>query len=673
MPNHLAKETSPYLLQHADNPVDWYPWGEEALSRAQAEDKPILLSIGYSACHWCHVMAHESFENVEIARLMNENFVNIKVDREERPDLDSVYIEAVQTITGNGGWPLTVFLTPEGKPFFGGTYFPPQDRHGMPGFPKVLRTVADAYQNRRGEIETAGQQVIAALTAATHSSAVKEPLVADVIRQAYRGLRQDFDKGNGGFGTAPKFPQPMTLEFLLRYFHRSQDKGALEMVDLTLEKMARGGIYDQLGGGFHRYSTDNSWLVPHFEKMLYDNALLSRVYLHAYLVTGKDLFRSVAEETLDYVLTEMTSLEGGFYSTQDADSEGSEGKYYLWTVEEITKAVGKKDCQAAIDYFGVSGEGNFEGRNILHVVKQPEPEALSAINCAKKSLLKKREQRVKPDRDEKILASWNGLMLSSLAEAACSFGRQDYMAAAVSSGSFLLNSMTVEGYLKHTYKDGKSRIDGYLDDYAMVIDGLMSLHRASLDGQWLWQAIRLADVMLEWFWDEGTGTLYDTSEGQQDLIIRPKSTTDGATPSGASAATMVLLKLSRLTDNAQFEQIALKALQSVRESMPLYPFSFSNWLCALDLYLSAPREIAIVGPSNSPATFELLQALCKMWLPNTVIAACDPTDPAPITELKLLENREMLDNKPTVYVCEHYICQAPVTDPASLRTQLKGD
>jgi uncharacterized protein YyaL (SSP411 family) len=674
MPNRLAKETSPYLLQHADNPVDWYPWGEQALNRARAEDKPILLSIGYSACHWCHIMAHECFENDEIARLMNENFVSIKVDREERPDLDAVYMEAVQAITGSGGWPLTVFLTPDKQPFFGGTYFPPQDRHGLPAFPRVLQTVIEAYENRRSEIETAAQQIMAALTARADSSAVKEPLVADIIGQAYRGLSQDFDKDNGGFGTAPKFPQPMTLEFLLRYFHRSQDRGALEMVDLTLEKMARGGIYDQLGGGFHRYATDSSWLIPHFEKMLYDNALLSRVYLHAYLVTGKQLFRSIAEETLDYVLREMTDRHGGFYSTQDADSEGVEGKYYLWTYQEIDEVLGKKTGQMVGDYFGVTAQGNFDGRNILHVAGDLEPEASSIMKQAKASLLESRQQRIKPNRDEKVLASWNGLMLTSLAEAACALDRDDYLAAAVANGSFLLNSMISGGYLKHAYKDGQAKTgDGYLQDYASVIDGLLALHQATFSGECLRQALRLGEVMAEQFWDEAAHTFYDTSDRHEDLFVRPRSSYDGALPSGTSAATLVLLKLAKLADKEQFEQIAVRSLESMQESMRQHPLGFSNWLCGLDLYLSTPKEVAIIGPRDHPKIPELLHVLCTTWLPNKVFAAYDPDDPAPVSELKLFENRKMIDNQPTVYVCEHYSCQAPVTDPASLRAQLQGD
>jgi uncharacterized protein YyaL (SSP411 family) len=673
MSNRLAGETSPYLLQHAGNPVDWYPWGEEALNRARTEDKPILLSIGYSACHWCHVMAHESFENVKIADFMNKNFVNIKVDREERPDLDNIYMQAVQAITGSGGWPLTVFLTPSREPFFGGTYFPPEDRHGLPGFTRVLSTIAETYKNRRGDIEEAAGQVMAVLTSQTGAADSKEPLEKGILKQAYLALEKGFDWENGGFGRAPKFPQPLTLDFLLRYSHQNKNTNALKMVEITLEKMAKGGIYDQLGGGFHRYATDSQWLVPHFEKMLYDNALLSRVYLYTYLVTGNELFRSVTEGTLDYVLKELADPEGGFYSAQDADSEGIEGKYYLWMPEEITEVVGENNGQAVIDYFGVTSGGNFEGQNILYIAGQPEPQESSIIDQAKASLLDRREKRVKPGCDTKILASWNGLMLSSLAEAACILERRDYLAAAVANGSFLLNSMAVNGRLKHTYKDGKSKIDGYLDDYAMVIQGLMSLHQATLGGEWLRQAIRLVHIMLEQFWDESTGILYDTGEEHGDLIIRPQSKFDGAMPSGVSAATMVLLKLGRLTNSAQLEQIAVKTLQTVREPLSKYPLGFSNWLCTLDFYLSESREVAIIGPSSSPATLELLHTLCNTWPPNMVIAAYDPTDPDRLVELTIFENRRMINNQPAVYLCHRHSCQLPVTDPVALEKQLRED
>ena len=672
MPNHLAKETSPYLLQHASNPVDWYPWGEEALSKARTENKPILLSIGYSACHWCHVMAHETFENPEVAAIMNEYFVNIKVDREERPELDSIYMQAVQAITGSGGWPLTAFLTPERKPFYGGTYFPPEDRHGLPGFPRVLRTVAEAYKNRHHEIQEAASQIMNVLTSNQVCIDDGKPPTADIMKQAYTSLERDFDGTNGGFGGAPKFPQPMALEFLLRYSLQSGDTTALKMVETSLEKMARGGIYDQLGGGFHRYTTDGRWLVPHFEKMLYDNALLSKVYLHAYLVTGRELYRSVVEQTLDYILREMMSPEGGFYSTQDADSEGSEGKYHLWTPAEIIEVVGDSVGRAFMDYFGVTDEGNFEGRNILHRVEEIKLEVPGNVEQAKTALMTRREQRVKPARDEKVLASWNGLMLSSLSEAASTLGRKDYIKAAVDNGSFLLNTLVVNGELRHTFKNGEAKITGYLDDYAAVIDGLMTLHTATAKGKWLRQAMQLANTMVEQFWEESMNAFYDTARGAEDLIIRPRTTTDGATPSGTSMATLVLLKLSRLTDNASFEQIGMQSLQSIRELLTYHPLSFSNWLYVLDFYLSEPMQAAIIGPANDPGMLELLRTIHKTWLPNIVAAALDPTDKSRFTELKLFENREMIDSRPTVYVCRRYSCQMPVTDPASLEKQLRG-
>jgi uncharacterized protein YyaL (SSP411 family) len=673
MPNRLGQETSPYLLQHAGNPVDWYPWCEVAFSRALNEDKPILLSIGYSACHWCHVMAHESFENIEIANFLNNNFINIKVDREERPDLDNVYLQAVQSMSGSGGWPLTVFLTPEGKPFYGGTYFPPKDRHGIPGFIRVLKAVSDSYKSRRSEIEKAANQIITALTSKTGNSGEKEPLSMDIMDLAYSSLQREFDNEEGGFGSAPKFPQPMVLEFLLRYYHRSQEKRALEMVEITLEKMAKGGIYDHVGGGFHRYATDSSWLVPHFEKMLYDNALLSQVYSHAYLVTGSQLFRTVASQTIDYVIREMTAQDGAFYSTQDADTEGIEGKYYLWTPSEIIEAVGKDNSQIVMDYFGITTAGNFEGRNTLHVVQEFEPSTISIIEQAKGLLLERREQRVRPGRDEKSLATWNGLMLASLAEAACLFDRPDYLQAASSNGSFLLNSMLTNGLLKHSYKDGQVKINGYLEDYAMVINGFLALHQATFRGEWLRQAITLSRTMIEQFWDEDTGVLYDIGERHENLFVRSKSTFDSAIPSGASMATLVMLKLARLTDSNEFERIAERLLVSVRELMWKYPLGFGNWLCALDFYLSEPTEIVMVGPHEHPKTLELWHTLCATWLPNKVVVAHDPSDPTAVLELKLLDNRGMINNNPTVYICHHHSCQQPVTDSVSLSFQLRSN
>jgi uncharacterized protein len=672
-PNRLAKETSPYLLQHAGNPVDWYPWGGEALARARREDRPILLSIGYSACHWCHVMAHESFENEETAVIMNDSFVNIKVDREERPDLDAVYMEAVQAMGGSGGWPLTVFLTPEGKPFYGGTYFPPEDRHGLPGFPRVLKAVGDLYRGNRREVERASGQIIAALGTRTADGGEQRPLVVATLEQAFSRLRQEFDAANGGFGGAPKFPQPLTLEFLLRRCGPAGSGEALNMVTMTLEKMAGGGIYDQIGGGFHRYATDERWLVPHFEKMLYDNALLCRAYLHAYVVTGRPLFRRIAEETIDYVLREMAGPQGGFCSAQDADSDGIEGKYYLWTYDEVESILGEETARTVGNYYGIAGRGTFEGGSILHVAGHLPEEEPDIIKEAKLSLLKVRDRRVPPARDDKVLASWNGLMLASLSEAACVLNRDDYLAAAVGTGTFLLEAIVSDGHLKHTWKDNEARIEGYLDDYALVIEGLLSLHQATLAGRWLREAIRLSAVMAEQFWDESAGCFHDTGSRHEALFMRPRSIHDGATPSGSSAAALALLKVSRLTGNRRWEGIAVKSMQAVQEVMVRHPLGFGNWLCALDFHLSPPMEVVIVGPRENPSTASLLRVLHTKWLPNKVVAARDPADEAAVDNLAMLEGRAMVDGLPTVFVCEGYTCGTPVNDPESLRSRLRRD
>ena len=670
-PNRLAGETSPYLLQHAHNPVDWYPWCDEALSRARAEDKPVLLSIGYSACHWCHVMAHESFEDHDTALLMNEGFINIKVDREERPDVDAIYMDAVQAMTGSGGWPLTVFLTPEGKPFYGGTYFPPEDKHGMPGFRRVLRSVVDFYRRNRGEVEHSARQIVAALEARAGVPGDADELDADTLNSAFLTLRPDLDAVNGGFGTAPKFPQPLTLEFLLRYHHRTGNQEALDMATLALEKMAAGGIYDQIGGGFHRYATDAGWLVPHFEKMLYDNALLSRVYLHAYLVTRRPLFRRIVEETIDYVLREMTGPEGGFYSAQDADSEGVEGKYYLWTLDEVKAVLGEEQTRVVEDYYGISARGNLEGRNILHVPGDVWVDKPEAISRADRALLEARQDRISPARDDKVLTSWNALMLASLAEAACVLERDDYLAAAVANGSFILEKMMLDGYLLHTYKDGEAKIEGFLDDYALAIDALLCLHGATFDGRWLSEAIRLADIMVDEFRDGSSGVLYDTSRRHEALLVRPRSTFDGAMPSGPSAAAVSLLKVSRLTGEDRLGDTAVGSLKAFQGRMSRHPLGFGNWLCALDLHLSTPGEIVIVGSREGAAKAGLLRTLWNTWLPNRVLAARDPADESSVCELELFRDRPMIDNKPTAYVCEGYSCMRPVTDADSLREQLR--
>jgi uncharacterized protein len=669
--NHLIGETSPYLLQHVENPVDWYPFGEIALKKARIEDKPILLSIGYSACHWCHVMAHESFENPEVAHMMNDNFVNIKVDREERPDLDTIYMQAVQTITGQGGWPLTVFLTPNGKPFYGGTYFPPEDRQGIPGFSHVLQTVIDTYHLRRQDVEQASRQILDALKTKTTISSSLTSLSVESLRDAYLALKMNFDQVNGGFGGTPKFPQPMALEYLLRYYLRYRDPEIINMVTLTLKKMAAGGIYDQIGGGFHRYATDDIWLVPHFEKMLYDNALLSRVYLQAFLVTGNHAFRRITEEILDYVLREMTGKDGGFYSTSDADSEGVEGKYYVWTPEEVTQILGEKTGKMVNDYFGLTTEGNFEGHNILHVSREIAAELPEPVREARTALLNGRRQRISPNRDEKAIASWNGLMLSSLAEAACVSGRQDYQTAAAANGEFLVTSMMDGAYLKHTWKDGKAKIEGFLDDYALVIDGLVNLHLATFLGKWLKQAIQMTKIMVDEFWDESHGMWFDTSKRHPSLFIRPSSSYDNAVPSGASAATLALLKIARLTGKADLERIATRSLQGVTEVITRYPLGFCNWLCAVDFYTSISQEIVIIGHrQNDSNTQELMRILSGFWLPNKVAVAFDPSDPIPITGLPLLEGKTMINGQPTIYICENYSCDKPISSPNVLRSRL---
>jgi uncharacterized protein len=671
MTNRLARETSPYLLQHANNPVDWYPWGDEALNRARAEDKPILLSIGYSACHWCHVMAHESFENAEIAAFMSEYFINIKVDREERPDLDSVYMEAVQSLTGRGGWPLTVFLTPARKPFFGGTYFPPDDRYGLPGFLRILHAMHKIYIDRRQDVEEAAQKLMAALAVSPGNSQTGVSLTTDILDQAFRILKSSFDGLNGGFGTAPKFPQPTVLEFLMRYFHRTNDQAAWDMVDLTLRKMAQGGIYDQIGGGFHRYSTDAYWLVPHFEKMLYDNALLSQVYLHAYLISDNLLFRSIAENTLGYVLKEMSSLEGGFFSSQDADTEGVEGRYYLWTPGEIIEALGDVPGRVVNEYFGVSAEGNFTGRNVLYIAAESPVNSLPLIERAKTALLRDRERRVKPGRDEKIIASWNGLMLASIAEASCILGAPDYLDAARANGAFLVGSLTQDGCLGHTYKDGSSKIIGFLQDYALVIEGLLMLHQATFEGKWLRESLRLGNSMIDAFWDEAAGKFFDSRQAD-DLIVRPRNISDSVIPSGSSAATMVLLKLARLTGDSRFEQIAARLLTDTGGEISIYPLNHSHWLCALEYYLASPQEIAIIGGRNDPRTLDLLRTLYSSYLPNKMVAARDPDDQEAMPDIMLLEDRKMVNSRPTVYICQRYVCQEPVSDPAALAVQLLG-
>ena len=673
-------ESSPYLLQHSQNPVDWYAWGDDALRRAREEDKPILLSIGYSACHWCHVMAHESFEDAAIARIMNENFVNIKVDREERPDLDAIYMQAVQTMTGHGGWPLTAFLTPDGEPFYGGTYFPPEERPGMPAFPRVLQSVAEAYRTKKQEIVRSARQLVDRLQDATPAPTGVQQLTEDILRQAYVVLQPEFDGEQGGFGAAPKFPQPMVYDYLLRYQGRMADTEALSMAELTLTNMARGGIYDQVGGGFHRYSTDAQWLVPHFEKMLYDNALLSQLYLHAYQATGNPLYRSVAVETLEYVQREMTSPEGGFYSTQDADSEGEEGKFYVWTPQEIDDVLGREDGAVCRRYFGVSEQGNFEGHNILHIPRAPEAvaqeigmglEQLEAVvQRARARLYSERAERTWPARDEKILTGWNGLMLQSFAEAAAILGRDDYRQVAEVNAAFILERLRHEGRLLRSYKDGQAKVLGYLEDYSFLIDGLLSVYEATFQRRWLDEARSLAEEMVALFWDAEKGVFFDTGHDHESLVARPRDVFDNAIPSGSSVAVSVLLRLGVFFDDEDFRRRAAIALRSVADFVARFPTGMGRWLCALDFYLSMPQEIAIVGRREEPATKALLEVVFGQYLPNKVVAGCDPGDAEGARGIPLLLGREQGQQNLTAYVCQNYACQFPTAEPETLAEQL---
>jgi uncharacterized protein len=678
--NHLINETSPYLLQHAHNPVDWYPWGAQAFAKAKAENKPVLLSIGYSACHWCHVMAHESFEDEAIAELMNENFVNIKVDREERPDLDQIYMNAVQMMTHHGGWPMTVFLTPDGVPFYGGTYFPPQDRYNMPGFPRILISVAEAYRDRPEDVSATSTSILKELQRVSAAGSSDQPIGEDTLDAAYVGLIRSYDAANGGFGGAPKFPPSMALEFLMRVHARTGNEEPLNIVRHTLMKMANGGIYDHLGGGFHRYSVDAVWLVPHFEKMLYDNALLSRLYLHYYQLTGNEQARQTAEGILDYVLREMTDSCGGFYSTQDADSEGHEGKFFVWTLDEIKTALGEDDVALFSSYYNVTRSGNFEGKNILNVtrslediaaeLKIPNDDARQSIERSRQKLFQLREQRVKPDRDEKILTAWNGLMLASFAEGGAILQRDDYLEAARRNGDFLLENLRSNGLLLRTYKDGKAKLNGYLEDYAFFIEALLTLSETSGELRWLKEALSLADRMIEEFWDAENGGFFFTGKSHENLIVRSKDYFDNATPSGNSVAAAVLLRLAVLTDNDDYRNRALAVLQELADSARRYPSGFGYALSAADFYLSTPKEIAVIGKDVS-ATREFLREIWSRYLPNKVVAAATPADRPDSTPVVLLHQKP-LQGSATAYVCEHYTCKEPATHVSRLRDNLSS-
>jgi uncharacterized protein YyaL (SSP411 family) len=677
-PNRLAGETSPYLLQHAWNPVDWYPWGPEALERARVEDKPILLSVGYAACHWCHVMAHESFEDAETAALMNRQFVCVKVDREERPDLDGIYMDAVQAMTGQGGWPMTVFLTPEGAPFYAGTYFPKLDRPGMPSFGRVLSAVADAWAQRREDARRQGAQLvelIAAQATLPGAGGDGQPDEA-VLREAFAGLRRSFDATWGGFGPAPKFPQPMTLELLLRLQRRGFD-GALDMATLTLDRMAAGGIFDQLGGGFHRYATDARWLVPHFEKMLYDNAQLVRVYLHAWQLTGRRRYREVAARTADYLLRELRHPDGGFFSSQDADSEGVEGRFFVWDHDELVRVGG----ELAARFLGASPRGNWEGTNVLWTPDPAEAVAEQAgvsvqelereVEAARARLFQAREARVHPATDDKVLAAWNGLAISALAEAGRILGEPRYLDAAVAAAEFVLAALRgPDGRLLRSWRDGRQGGPGYLDDYACMADACLTLYETTFELRWLREAKRLAAALLELFADPGGDGLYQTGSDAEPLVVRPRELFDNAVPAGSSVAADVLQRLGRLTGEQDWERSGLAALRPVLGVVARAPTGFGHALGAVDFALGRVREVAIVGEPGADDTGALLAQVWGTYQPNRVVAMAAPGDRDAAAEVPLLAERTALGGHATAYVCEHFVCQLPVTEPEALAAQL---
>jgi uncharacterized protein YyaL (SSP411 family) len=676
--NHLAQETSPYLRQHAHNPVDWYPWGPEALQRARQLDRPIFLSIGYSACHWCHVMEHESFEDPEIARTLNDHFVSIKVDREERPDLDQIYMTAVQLLTQHGGWPMSVFLTPDLQPFYGGTYFPPNDRHGMPGFRRLLLALVDAWENRRGEVTQAAGQITEHLRQAAHTAGGTGELTDRLVRNVPAALGRMYDSTYGGFGSAPKFPHSMDLRVLLRAWKRFGDDTALDMVRHTLDHMACGGIYDHLGGGFHRYSTDARWLVPHFEKMLYDNALLVPVYLEAYQATGEPFYRRVVEETLAYIRREMTSPEGPLFSTQDADSEGEEGKFYVWSAREIEDVLGKELADVFGYVYGVTPEGNWEEHNILHrtrsdvqdarMLRIAEEDLQRLLSEGRQKLLEVRSRRVWPGRDEKTLTAWNGLMIAAFAQAAQVLDESTYATAAAGAAEFLLTRMrTTDGRLLRTYSAGSApKLNGYLEDYAFLSDGLVSLYEATFEPHWLEAAVSLADVMLDQFWDPAEGGFFFTGRDHEALIARTKDPQDNAVPSGNSMAATALLRLAKLTGREEFLTRAETTLRLFHRLLADYPMAAGQWLTALDFYLGPVQEFAVVGDPANVETRRVLRTIRGGFRPNRVVAL-----KAPGTEsgLPLLAGKTA-NGTVTTYLCENFTCQAPLVGAEAVEAAL---
>lgn len=664
--NRLASETSPYLLQHANNPVDWYPWCDEAFERAKADDKPVIVSIGYSACHWCHVMEHESFEDEETAEIMNDRFINIKVDMEERPDVDQIYMSFVQLTTGRGGWPMNVFVTPDKLPFFGGTYFPPSPRYGMPSWRQILLSISEAWNERRDELMLSADDILGELRRMTQTAG-SSPVNSELLDLAFQSFVRSFDATNGGWGGAPKFPQAMSMDFLLRYWYRTGEQKALDMVSFTAKKMARGGIYDQLGGGFHRYAVDSIWLVPHFEKMLYDNAQLIRLYVHLFQITGDEEFRSVAVETIEYVIREMLDEKGGFYSAQDADSEGEEGKFFVWTPEQVADVLGEEKAAKFNKPYDVTVSGNFEGNNILNLRRSSDEEITpyrEMFTEMRAKLFAEREKRVKPLRDDKVLTAWNGLMLAGFAESGRVFGETRYLQIARSNADFLLSQLSENGRLLRTWKDGEAKLNGYVEDYANLADGLLELFQATGELRYLDAARSLADAMIEHFWDDDEGGLFFTSDDHEELIVRNKDFYDNATPSGNSVAADVFLKLERLTGEGKYEGYAVSILRLAAGKAARHPQAFGRALSAMEFFIAGSSEIILTGPAGN----ELENMVDTAYLPNAVIAKLRDGNGA--QRLPIFEGREGGDAK--VYVCKEMVCERPISSAGELAELLKS-
>jgi uncharacterized protein YyaL (SSP411 family) len=672
MTNRLARETSPYLLQHKDNPVAWYPWGEEAFERARREDRPILLSVGYAACHWCHVMEHESFEDPATAALMNELFVCIKVDREERPDIDSLYMDAVQAMTGRGGWPMTVFLTPDGLPFYGGTYFPPRDQRGLPSFKRLLEAVGETWRRRRADLQSQGERLVEHIADMARFSPDPGAPDESLLRAAFDRLGAAFDPAFGGFGGAPKFPQPMTLDLLLRLSQRGY-ADALDMAARTLDAMARGGIFDQLGGGFHRYSVDRSWTVPHFEKMIYDNAQLARTYARAWLLTKHDHYRVVARATVDWMLTEMRDPDGGFWSSLDADSEGEEGKFYVWSLDDVRAAAGA-DADAAIAHYGLTEEGNFEGSNIP-VVAGPIDDA-EALERARAGMLRRRGERVRPATDTKVLTAWNALAASCLAEAGAALGESAWIDAASETMQFILSTARKNGRLMRSFRrvDGAAdvRALGCCDDYAFVLEACLALFEATFEHTWLEEARWAANEAIRLFADGADGGFFTTGNDAEHLVLRPRDLFDNAIPSANSVMALELQRLGEIVGDRSYDERALAALRLVRRAAEQAPTGFGSALAAVDFYTSVPKEIVVIGRLGAPDTNALLDAVRSRLLPNKVLIVSDDPTPDAIAAIPLLEGRATLDGRATAFVCEHGTCKMPVTSREELEEQLSA-